>query len=225
MSETLTQSAGCSRRRFVGYAGGLTGLALLAGSCRRGDEDTIMDTRINLGSGDVGALNYAFALEQLQAAFYEQLTATFYDGISAQEQAYLREIRDHEIAHSAALKALLGSQAIPPLTTDFSSIDFSSRVSVLHAARDFEDLGVSAYNGAGVFFSDSQSLGLAAKIVSVEARHAAIIRELLQPLSFADTSVLNPVSRIDGAQTPQQVLDAVSIFFRETLNADNLKMA
>jgi rubrerythrin len=225
MNDTLTRAPGLSRRRFIGYAGALAGLTMAAGiaGCHREEDALPADARINLGEGDVGMLNYAYALEQLEAAFYEQVSASFYDGISNREQAYLSQIRDHEIAHRALFKTVLGSQAIPALTPDFSSIDFSSRSSVLEAARTFEDLGVSAYNGAGIYFRDPQNLGLAAKIVSVEARHAAIIRELLQPLSFADTSVLNPISRVDSAQTPQQALEEAGKFFRETLNADNLK--
>ncbi|MEJ7672299.1 MAG: ferritin-like domain-containing protein [Chitinophagaceae bacterium] len=35
------------------------------------------------------------------------------------------------------------------LEVDFSSINFASRASVLGTAMAFEDLGVSAYNGAG----------------------------------------------------------------------------
>lgn len=226
MNDTLMQPSVLSRRRFIGYAGAATGLGLAAAAigCRRDDDVAPVDPRINLGDGDTGVLNYAYALEQLEAAFYEQVCRSFYDGVTAREQAYLSQIRDHEMAHEALFKAALGSQAIPPLTPDFSSIDFGSRSSVLEAARSFEDLGVSAYNGAGAFFRDTRNLGLAAKILSVEARHAAIIRELLQPLSFADTAVLNPISRIDAAQTPQQVLAVAGKFFREALNADNLKM-
>ena len=50
---------------------------------------------------------------------------------------------------------------------------------VLTTARTFEDLGVSAYNGAGQLLALSPFLNHAGKIVSVEARHAATIRNLL----------------------------------------------
>ena len=35
---------------------------------------------VNLGTGDTGVLNYAYALEQLEAAFYTQVVASFYAG-------------------------------------------------------------------------------------------------------------------------------------------------
>src|ERR1043165_6682679 len=125
-----TTSRQISRRRFFGYTGILGGVGLLAGisSCRR-EEDTIPYMGINLGSGDIGMLNYAYALEQIEAAFYVQVTAAFYSGITAKEMAYLNSIRDHEIAHRELFKAALGSNAIPNLTPNFSSVNFSDRTS------------------------------------------------------------------------------------------------
>ena len=52
---------------------------------------------------------------------------------------------------------------------------------MLGTARAFEDLGVSAYNGAGRFIKSADYLLIAGKVVSVEARHAAVIRALLAP--------------------------------------------
>jgi hypothetical protein len=231
MSETNSladsTSLGLSRRRFFGYAGALTGAGLLAGmsSCREDEYVAPVTPAISLGSGDTAILNYAYALEQLEAAFYIQVMAAPYTGMTAAERTYLTEIRDHEIAHRELFKAALGSKAIPALTTNFSSIDFTSRASVLGAARTFEDLGVSAYNGAGIYISDPNNLTLAGKIVSVEARHAAVIRELLQPNSFANTSILNIVSRIDVARPPQDVLVMVAPYLVEKIDSSSLPTA
>lgn len=227
MSETNTNAPGLSRRRFFGYAGALAGAGLLAGmsSCKEEHYVSPAKPGINLGSGDTGMLNYAYALKQLTAAFYINATGPFYSGATAREIAYLNDIRDHEIAHRDLLKAALGSNAIPELTTDLSSIDFTDRSSVLTNARSFEELSVSAFNGAGIYFSSAANLTLAGKIVSVDARHAAIVRELLQPVSFADTSVLNPVSRIDQALRPEEALAAARPYFTEALTSDNLPSA
>ncbi len=230
MSETNTQSdvqqSGISRRRFFGYAGALAGAGVLAGmsSCNP-DNDlnvTPASTGIDLGSGDTGMLNYAYVLEQIEAAFYIQVLATPYSGMTAAEAALFMDIRDHEITHRELFKAALGSKAIPTLTPGFSSISFTSRDSVLAAARAFEDLGVAAYNGAGIHFTSAANLTLAGKIGSVEARHAAVIRELILKNSFADTTAVNIVSRIDEAKTPQQVLAIAGEYIQETLNAGNL---
>lgn len=218
-----TLASGISRRRFFGYAGALAGAGLLisAAGCKKDD-----DSRVNLGSGDLGLLNYVYALEQLEAAFYIEILKLPYVGISSAELAYLQDIRDHEIAHRDFLKAFLGSNAIQALTGNFTTVDFSNRNSVLTTARTFEDLGVSAYNGVGKLFTNTAEganyLGIAGKIVSVEARHAAIIRELLEPTSFADTSIVDPVTRIDLARNPAAVIAIAGPYFYEGLNADNL---
>jgi hypothetical protein len=95
----------------------------------------------DLGEGDVGVLNYAYALEQLEAAFYTQVIDTPYSGITEDETSWLTDIRDHEIAHRDFLKDALADGAIPDLEVDFSTVDFTSRDSVLNTAKTFEDLG------------------------------------------------------------------------------------
>ena len=86
--------------------------------------------RGKLGTGDVAILNYAYALEQLEAAFYTQVIATPFTGITAAESSLLTDVRDHEIAHREFFKAALAGNAIPALQVDFSTIDFTSRASV-----------------------------------------------------------------------------------------------
>jgi rubrerythrin len=136
-----------------------------------------------LANNDFGILNYAYALEQLEAAFYIQATATPFAGITATERATLERIRDHEIVHRDFFKAALGENRLRNLEVDFSSINFAVKASVLGAARTFEDLGVSAYNGAGQYITNPAYLTLAGKIVSVEARHASLIRDMIAPNS------------------------------------------
>jgi hypothetical protein len=213
-----------SRRKFVRLTGLFGASALLIGStaltgCDKNDDDT--DTGVNLGSGDVGILNYAYALEQLEAAFYTRVISSPYSGITASETSYLTDIRDHEIAHREFFKTALGSNAIPGLEVDFSSINFGSRDSVLATAKAFEDLGVSAYNGAGQLLADANYLLLAGKIVSVEARHAALVRELITMNSFAASDVID-ANGLDKARTPSQVLSIAGTYIKTKINASNL---
>src|ERR1700678_1429690 len=144
---------------------------------------------VDLGGGDIGVLNYAYALEQLEAAFYTQVLANPYGGMTGYEHAALRDIRVHEIAHTPFFAQALGPNRIPTLTTNFSAVNFASRDSVLNTASTFEDLGVSAYNGGGQYIKNPSIVAAAGSIVSVEARHA--LRDLLSPLSgsFAGISV------------------------------------
>ncbi len=122
---------------------------------------------VDLGKGDFGILNYAYALEQLEAAFYTQVIATPYSGMNATERAILTDIRDNEIAHREFFKVALGKKAIPALQVNFTSINFNSRDSVLKTAHTFEDTGTSAYNGAGQLLKNPEFLLIAGKIVSV----------------------------------------------------------
>jgi rubrerythrin len=179
---------------------------------------------VNLGSGDIGILNYAYALEQLEAAFYTKVAASFYSGATDKEKMYLMKIRNHEIAHREFLKNALGKKAIGPLLLDFSSVDFNSRQSVLATAKAFEDLGVSAYNGAGELIEDPNYLLIAGKIVSVEARHAAAVRDLLSYNSFAGNDVVNNQG-LDSARPPKDVLSIASQFISTKIIANNLPTA
>lgn len=206
-----------SRRNFLGYLGGASALLFTAAACKKDDNNN----GVNLGSGDVGILNYAYALEQLEAAFYKQVTDTPYSGINAAETALITDIRDHEIAHREFFKTAIAGNAIPALEVDFSSINFSSRDSVLGTAKAFEDLGVTAYNGAGKLLTSPEYLLLAGKIVSVEARHAALIRDLIANGSFADNTALD-ANALDMARTPNEVLSIAGAYLKTKLNASNL---
>ena len=214
-----------SRRKFLGYAGAASALMVGVAACTR-TQDLSQATRTNvhevdLGSGDIGILNYAYALEQLEAAFYSHVIFSQYSGIPPAEAALLTDIRDHEISHREFFKNALGGMAIPPLDFDFSTIDFSSRTSVLATSKAFEDLGVSAYNGAGRLIINPDYLVLAGKIVSVEARHAAYIRNLIAKASFADDTVVDAMG-LDVTRKPTEVLQIAKAYIKTTIKADNL---
>lgn len=137
------------RRRFLQVASVATAsTALLISGCNK-DDDTPSAATVDLGSGDVGALNYAYALEQLEAAFYAQVVATPYTGISAEEQSYFTSIAKHEAIHrdffKVAITAAATGNIIGNLTPDFSKVTFTDRSSVLATAKTFEDLRVAAY--------------------------------------------------------------------------------
>ncbi|NTS41646.1 ferritin-like domain-containing protein [Flavisolibacter sp. BT320] len=221
--QALSQSQ-INRRSFLRWGGTIGATVVVAGSmsgltgCRKDDDGV---DGINLGSGDIGVLNYAYALEQLEAAFYTQVVQSQYANITAAETAYLTDIRDHEIAHREFFKKALGNNAIPALEVNFSAIDFGNRASVLGTAKAFEDLGVSAYNGAGKLLTDVNYLLAAGKIVSVEARHAALIRELLSPNSFGNAEVVDS-NGLDLAKSPRDVLSVAAGFLKSKVNATNL---
>lgn len=62
---------------------------------------------------------------------------------------------------------------------------------------------------------------LAGKIVSVEARHAAIIRDLITPGSFSDNTAVD-ANALDGARLPAEVLLIASTYINTKIDASNL---
>lgn len=223
------QNAQFSRRRFLGYAGAATGLMAALSACSKeqiqstGSAGMVTADGVDLGSGDVGILNYAYALEQLEAAFYTMVIMTPYAGIPARELAALIDIRDHEIAHREYFKNVLTSMnaAIPALEFDFSKITFGSRESVLATSEAFEDLGVSAYNGAGRLIMAPAYLVQAGKIVSVEARHAAFIRDLRGKNRFADDTIID-ANGLDLTRKPTEVLPIAATYIKTKIDASHL---
>jgi len=200
-------AAPLKRKSFLKYTA-VSGSVMMLGleACHKDNNPGEPTTNpiTDVGSGDAGILNFAYALEQLEAAFYIKVNSSFYTNISSDEQQILTDIMNHEVAHRDFFKAALGSSAIKTLTFDFSSIDFTSRAAVLGTAKALEDTGVSAYNGAGKYIQSADYLTLAGKIVSVEARHAAAIRDLLMPKtsSFAGDDVVDATSGLDYSRTP-----------------------
>jgi len=217
------------RRSFLQYAGAsAAGIALVAAGCKkdRGVENVMTGATLDF-KDDTGVLNYAYALEQLEAAFYVKVASAPPSSFTTAQKAYFQDIQFHEIAHRELFKNALSTSAIGSLEVDFSAIDFTNATSVLNAAIAFEDLGVAAYNGAGVRLKSTDFLVLAGKIVSVEARHAAYVRDLVTNGSFANLNELtalgaNNATGLDGALTPDKVLAIAGRFVKTKINIINL---
>ncbi len=184
-------------------------------------------------------LNYAYALEQLEAAFYARAVTAINEGDldlnSDLEVAYLEDLAAHEAIHRDFLAYVIPEQPdaeeedLLPDLSDFldleGAVDFGSRDSVLATAQLLEDIGVSAYNGAGIYLAGTPLLTIAGKIVSVEARHAAALRSIYSTSStaFADLDLevqgtgyaltdlgADSMFSLDALQDPTDVLDAVA---------------
>lgn len=214
------------RRSFLKLAGMTAAAAVAFGVDIPGlrlNEAFAQSGAVDLGGGDVGVLNYAYALEQLEAAFYTQVVATPYRGMSGYERSIMRDLRDHEIAHRSFFAKALGRNRIPDLQPNFTAVNFADRRSVVTTASTFEDLGVSAYNGGGAAIKNPAYLAAAGSIVSVEARHAAILRDLISPLSsnFAGGDVVD-WSGLDVARPPSAVLGMAAPFIATPISASRL---
>lgn len=251
-----------SRRKFIKMSGlGIAGSSFLLYGCSEDDmfnpggevgnpnpgpdpdPDPDPDPEVfDLGGGNLGILNYAYALEQLEAEYYTQLRdGAYYQGLAAdsEEKIILDDVWYHEVIHreffKTAISAVAPDDILPDLEFDFSSVDFDSRDAVLGTALVLEDTGVAAYNGAGNLIDVEAENGgtyllVAGKIVSVEARHASAFADLLEPntTAFARDEILVDLGgsgvAYDRATPPGDILAAVidTGFVTTEFTANNL---
>jgi len=224
------------RRSFFQVAGATAAAStlVLAGCGNDPDpEPVVTETVLTLGgNGDYGILNYAYLLEQLEAAFYQKVVATPPTDLLPGELTYLTDLRDHELIHREYLKYLLveytstgpvsrayDAALATPLEFNFSSFTLTTRAGVWAAAQLLEDIGVAAYNGAGKLLVTGTNLLALGKIASVEARHAALAHEMLQTDSFGAT--IGP-DGLDDAKTPVEVVALLQPYFPVTVSAASL---
>lgn len=211
--------------RVMGIGGAIVLLPSVLTACNDDNNDmtgpgTGQTVTIDFSKGDVAVLQFAYALEQLEADYYTRVVAAFgSSNIPSAEQAILTDVRNHEVIHREFFKAALGTNASFSLTPTYGSLNFSDRASVLATAKTFEDLGVAAYNGAAQYLTDVNNLLVAGKIVSVEARHASAIRDLLNPKEnsangFAPTA-------FDNAFSPEKVRAAANAYVVDKLAFSN----
>jgi len=211
-----------SRRNFLKLSGiGIAVAGLTLVGCDDDDFEYNDNKIFDLGMGDVGVLNYAYALEQLEADFYTKVVNNFYAGISNAEKEVLTDLYHHEVIHRDFFKAAITgatTNVLPTLEFQYPNVNFNDRSSVLATAKALEDTGVAAYNAAGKYITNPTYLVIAGKIVSVEARHASAIRDLISPTAmssaFAGDDVVDPVTGLDVAKEPKDVIAAAGGFIK-----------
>src|SRR5476651_604454 len=93
--QNIKEESGMARRSFLRYAGaGAAAIGMFAAAACNKNKPSDTSVGIDVGAGDIGVLNYAYALEQLEAAFYIQVVATPYSGMTAAELSAFTDIRD-----------------------------------------------------------------------------------------------------------------------------------
>jgi hypothetical protein len=193
--EALDDAASASRAGFLKHAA-VAGGTIAAGGVLLGGLPKLV-TAAPSPAQDVRILNFALLLEYLEAEFYTQAAGS--GALSGETAEFARVVGAHERAHVAFLRKGLGSQAGAKPTFDFKGTT-ENQARFQATAVLLEDTGVAAYNGQGPNLT-KKTLGAAAQIVSVEARHAAWIRDIVRK---------NPApAAFDPARTRRQIETAV----------------
>lgn len=227
-----------SRRRFFGKLSlAATALAAQAQS----------STDIN----DVDILQFALNLEYLEAEFYTVATTgrtidAFGVGIDGDGTAgattggtrvifnnsnlpvmsVMEELAGEERAHVNLLRGALTAAGAKPVAKPAINLNglgfgFGGQVDFLSLARILEDIGVTAYAGAAPLIANKDYLGVAARILAVEAFHSGNIRLMTaqnryNTMKVDGVDVVPPPTgskyfasdsnALAGARTPGQVL-------------------
>ncbi len=152
--------------------------------------------------GDVKILNFALTLEYLEAAFYAEAISK--GKLTGSVAKFAQVVGAHEAAHVQALSKVLGSAAVKKPSFDFKGTT-SKQKTFLATSKVLEDTGVAAYQGQAGKIKAPAVLAAAGSILSVEARHASWVRDLIgggKTPSPAPTAFSEPMSM-------SQVLSAV----------------
>jgi hypothetical protein len=181
---------------------------------------------LTFNADDIGILNFALLLEELEAAFYS-LVLNSGKITDPTELDYVKALGTHEAEHVKFLRGVLDENvtfATEDLSFNQAGLDavLIDRDTILNTAVALEDTGVHAYNGAGPSLTNPTYLLAAGSIVSVEGRHAAGVRALLKrPVTEPDSDravsdaqlvdELNPFKgrAYDELYTPKQIVAIV----------------
>jgi len=185
---------GVSRRAVLGVAalGGLVAAPLVGRLVRLADAFASPSK-----AQDVRILQLVLQLEYTHVAFYEQ--ALQKASLQGELRTFAQTALGHERAHVAAIKGALGPKAGPRPSFDFGPA-VRNPDEFKQAAIKLEDIAIAGYNGQATNLT-AGTLAAAAKIVSVEARHASWVRTLAGEVAAPEA--------VDKPMTAKQVSDAL----------------
>lgn len=155
---------------------------------------------------DVEVLNYALTLEHLETAFY-QLTGDYalgMDPFGNPINDWLMLAGEQEAAHVTTLTDVITQLGGTPVAAAEYDFGVSDAQSFLATAMTLENVGVSAYDGAGKFLQSPDLLTAAGGIVAVEARHAAYLNLVNGTIPFPAAT--------ETPMSPDEVLAAAGGF-------------
>jgi len=150
----------------------------------------------------IDALNLALVLEYMEFQFYNNALTVTPNLIPDADKPVITTLRDHEQAHINLLTKTitdLGGTAkavMPYANFDYTKVNANVNTNYgtfLRTAVVLEDLGVRAYKGQAIsLIGNNAVLSAAVRIHSVEARHSAQLRLMVNKLQVATLKQLRP---------------------------------
>jgi rubrerythrin len=122
---------------------------------------------------ELDALNLVLSFEYLSAGLYERGKTDLQP--SGQSKKLIEMLADDERQHIEALTATIKELGGKPVAKGDYAYAFPGAYEFFRLARDIENAGIKAYNGAIPSMKSRQALDLTASIVQVEGRHAAAV--------------------------------------------------
>lgn len=208
-----------SRRKFLGYAGAIAGAGLVIASCNKTtDEAPTPDNTIDLGTNDTGLLNLLFVLQQLEAGFYERVIYESRNWFEPHDWEVFYRMRDHEIVHREFVRNYLkGNGSV--VTFNYDTIKFNDRSNTLEHAELFENLVVGTMNEIGRLLISGEHVGVVAKMLAVDARHATTMSSMRNQESFLGTV---DVTGSEPGISPSNCIVTLNKFLDTKISGNNL---
>jgi hypothetical protein len=174
-----------------------TGVAVTGGGIVLSGLPRLVASSAPSPSTDVEICNFFLVLERLQFTFYEEANAS--GALTGELEEFSATVVEHERQHVEFLEDMLGSKA--DAAPSFDVGDAARNPSRFgRAALMLEEATAAAYIGQGPNMTTGKILS-AARVASVEARHAAWIRDVLG---------MDPAPRpADQARSEKQVISSL----------------
>lgn len=223
-AKALREQRAFNRRRFMaglGLAGAAAGVGLLGCNGSSSSMSSGTGTVMAAGPSEMDVLNFALNLEFLESTFYSfatqgiDLPSSLTTGSGAitgaptakiafpnqQITDIFNEIFFNEMSHVADLQSLIGSGHVTRPALNLAAAGAVSSANIITIARQFEDVGTTAYAGAASLLTGT-NLSYAAQILAVEGFQAGALRliSIQQGVPFAAADALDVPTSDPGAE-------------------------
>lgn len=177
------------------YAYATTGAGIPA-ALRGGGPAPVGGAAVSFQTGNIKRIAHEIAADELNHVKFLRMAL----GAAAVPEPAI----DIGTAFSAAADAALNTTLSPPFTPYLTQ---ANDLVFLHGAFIFEDVGVTAYQGAAPLIASKEYLAAAAGILAVEAYHAGTIRSLLYlkaetviaPYGVKVVKIISAISKLRGS--------------------------